>query len=189
MISSCWPTRRRASARASTGKKVGTLASYTATSFYPSKPLGGYGDGGAIFTDDDDKAKLLLALRCHGKEPDRSESEFVGLNSRLDTIQAAILLEKLRLFPQEIAARQAGADRYAEGLGAVVQVPSLMTGRHRSGRNTPSWSSAATNSPRRAARPACRPRSTIPARIHALPSYREFPKAPGLRQTEAWRAA
>ena len=67
------------------GKKVGTLADYTATSFYPSKPLGGYGDGGAILTDGDDKAQLLVALRCHGKGPDRPESEYVGLNSRLDT--------------------------------------------------------------------------------------------------------
>ena len=105
------------------GKNVGTLADYTATSFYPSKPLGGYGDGGAIFTDDDDKAKLLVSLRCHGKAPDQAESEYVGLNSRLDTIQAAILLEKLRLFPSEIAARQNAAERYAEGLGGVVQVP------------------------------------------------------------------
>src|SRR5215467_4781448 len=65
------------------GRKVGTLAAYTATSFYPSKPLGGYGDGGAIFTDNDDKAKLLLSLRCHGKAPDKPESELIGLNSRL----------------------------------------------------------------------------------------------------------
>ena len=111
------------------GKKVGTLAAYTATSFYPSKPLGGYGDGGAIFTDDDAKAKLLVSMRCHGKAPDQAESEYVGLNSRLDTIQAAILLEKLRLFPSEIAARQNAADRYAEGLGDVVQVPKLIPGR------------------------------------------------------------
>ncbi len=110
------------------GKKVGTLADYTATSFYPSKPLGGYGDGGAIFTDDHAKAKLLVSLRCHGKAPDQPESEHVGLNSRLDTIQAAILIEKLRLFPSEIAARQNAADRYAEGLGKVVQVPTLIQG-------------------------------------------------------------
>ena len=110
------------------GKNVGTLADYTATSFYPSKPLGGYGDGGAILTDGDDKAKLLVSLRCHGKAPDQAESEYVGLNSRLDTIQAAILLEKLRLFPSEIAARQNAADRYAEGLGGVVQVPVLIDG-------------------------------------------------------------
>ena len=92
------------------GRKVGTLAAYTATSFYPSKPLGGYGDGGAVFTDDDDKAVRLLALRNHGKGPGRPDFEYVGLNSRLDSIQAAILLQKLRLFPGEIPARQQKAD-------------------------------------------------------------------------------
>ena len=92
------------------GRKVGTLAAYTATSFYPSKPLGGYGDGGAVFTDDDDKAVRLLALRNHGKGPGRPDFEYVGLNSRLDSIQAAILLQKLRLFPGEIPARQEKAD-------------------------------------------------------------------------------
>ena len=100
------------------GKKVGTLATYTATSFYPSKPLGGYGDGGAVFTDDDDKAARLRALRNHGKGPGRPDTEYLGLNSRLDSIQAAILLEKLRLFPAEIPARQKRADRYNEGLAA-----------------------------------------------------------------------
>ena len=83
------------------GRKVGTLATYTATSFYPSKPLGGYGDGGAVFTDDDEKAARLLSLRNHGKGPGRPDTEHVGLNSRLDSIQAAILIEKLRLFPDE----------------------------------------------------------------------------------------
>jgi dTDP-4-amino-4,6-dideoxygalactose transaminase len=110
------------------GRKVGTLATYTATSFYPSKPLGGYGDGGAVFTDDDDKAARLLAIRNHGKGPGRPDIEYLGLNSRLDSIQAAILLEKLRLFPAEIAARQERADRYNEGLAAVAEVPRLMAG-------------------------------------------------------------
>ena len=66
------------------GKKVGTLASYTATSFYPSKPLGGYGDGGAVFTDDDDRAARLRALRNHGKGPGRPDTEYLGVNSRLE---------------------------------------------------------------------------------------------------------
>ncbi len=166
------------------GKKVGTLASYTATSFYPAKPLGGYGDGGAIFTDDDDKAKLLISLRCHGKAPDRAESEFVGLNSRLDTIQAAILLEKLRLFPSEIAERQNAADRYAEGLGSTVQVPTLMPGA------ASVWAQYTILVERRDEfAKACR-EAGVPTAIHylspihALPAYREFPRAPGLRQTD-----
>ncbi len=110
------------------GNKVGTLATYTATSFYPSKPLGGYGDGGAVFTDDDDRAARLRALRNHGKGPGRPDTECLGLNSRLDSIQAAILLEKLRLFPGEILARQKTADRYNEGLASVAKVPVLMAG-------------------------------------------------------------
>ena len=109
-------------------KKVGTLAGYTATSFYPSKPLGSYGDGGAVFTDDDDKAARLRALRNHGKGPDRPDAEYVGVNSRLDSIQAAILLEKLRLFPAEIRAREERVERYNEALAAVAEVPRLMPG-------------------------------------------------------------
>jgi dTDP-4-amino-4,6-dideoxygalactose transaminase len=166
------------------GKKVGTLANYTATSFYPSKPLGGYGDGGAIFTDNDEKAKLLISLRCHGKAPDKPESDFVGLNSRLDTIQAAILLQKLRLFPNEIVARQKVADRYAEGLGSVVQVPVLIKGA------TSVWAQYTIHvESRDDFAKACR-EAGVPTAIHylspthALPSYREFPKAPGLRQTD-----
>ncbi len=166
------------------GQKVGTLADYTATSFYPSKPLGGYGDGGAIFTDDDAKAKLLLSLRCHGKAPDQPESEYVGLNSRLDTIQAAILLEKLRLFPSEIAARQNAADRYAEYLGEVVQVPALIDGA------ASVWAQYTIQVERRDEfAKACREAGVPTAihylsAIHALPSYRAFPRAPGLRNTD-----
>ena len=166
------------------GKKVGTLADYTAISFYPSKPLGGYGDGGAIFTDDDAKAKLLLSLRCHGKAPDQPESEYVGLNSRLDTIQAAILLEKLRLFPSEIAARQNAADRYAEYLGEVVQVPALIDGA------ASVWAQYTIQVKRRDEfAKACREAGLPTAihylsAIHALPSYREFPRAPGLHNTD-----
>jgi dTDP-4-amino-4,6-dideoxygalactose transaminase len=165
------------------GKKVGTLADYTATSFYPSKPLGGYGDGGAIFTDNDEKAKLLISLRCHGKSPDKPESDFIGLNSRLDTIQAAILLQKLRLFPDEIVARQAVADRYADALGAILQVPTLAKGA------TSVWAQYTIQVERRDDfAKACRAVG-VPTAIHylspthALPSYGEFPRAPGLRQT------
>jgi dTDP-4-amino-4,6-dideoxygalactose transaminase len=165
------------------GKKVGTLADYTATSFYPSKPLGGYGDGGAIFTDNDEKAKLLISLRCHGKAPDKPESDFIGLNSRLDTIQAAILLQKLRLFPDEIVARQAVADRYADALGAILQVPTLAKGA------TSVWAQYTIQVERRDDfAKACRAVG-VPTAIHylspthALPSYGEFPRAPGLRQT------
>jgi dTDP-4-amino-4,6-dideoxygalactose transaminase len=170
------------------GKKVGTLASYTATSFYPSKPLGGYGDGGAVFTDDDDRAARLLALRNHGKGPDRPDTEYVGLNSRLDSIQAAILLEKLRLFPAEIPARQERADRYNEGLEAVAQVPRLMRGA------TSVWAQyTIITEDRDALAKACR-EAGVPTAIHyasvlnCLAPYRDVPAPPaGLPQAE-WLA-
>jgi dTDP-4-amino-4,6-dideoxygalactose transaminase len=170
------------------GKKVGTLAPYTATSFYPSKPLGGYGDGGAVFTDDDDKAARLRALRNHGKGPDRPDTEFVGVNSRLDSIQAAVLLEKLRLFPSEIPARQERADRYNAGLAAVAKVPELMSGA------TSVWAQYTIVTERRdALAQACR-EAGVPTAIHyadalnCLPPYRQLPKAPkGVPQAE-WLA-
>jgi len=170
------------------GRKVGTLAPYTATSFYPSKPLGGYGDGGAVFTDDDDRAGRLRALRNHGKAPDQPDTEHVGMNSRLDSIQAAILIEKLRLFPGEIVARQERAERYAEGLGSVVKVPELMAGA------TSVWAQYTIITERRdELAKACR-EAGVPTAIHyasalnSLPPYRQVPTSPaGLRQAE-WLA-
>jgi len=166
-------------------KKVGTLASYTATSFYPSKPLGCYGDGGAIFTDDDTKAMRLHALRNHGKGPGRPDTEYLGLNSRLDSIQAAILLEKLRLFPGEIAARQATADRYNAGLASVAKVPQLMAGA------TSVWAQYTIVTGRRDALAKACHEAGVPTAIHyasalnCLPPYREMPAGPtGLRQSE-----
>ena len=170
------------------GRKVGTLAAYTATSFYPSKPLGGYGDGGAVFTDDDDKAVRLLALRNHGKGPGRPDFEYVGLNSRLDSIQAAILLQKLRLFPGEIPARQQKADYYNAGLAAVVEVPRLMPGA------TSVWAQyTIITEDRDGLAKACR-EAGVPTAIHytaslnRLPPYRHVPTPPaGLPQAE-WLA-
>ena len=101
------------------GKGVGTLADYTTTSFFPAKPLGCYGDGGAIFTEDSAKADILRSLRFHGKGSHKYENVRVGLNSRLDTLQAAILLVKLDIFADEIAARQEIATRYGEILRGV----------------------------------------------------------------------
>lgn len=167
------------------GRKVGTLASYTATSFYPSKPLGGYGDGGAVFTDDDEKAARLLALRNHGKGPARPDFEYVGLNSRLDTIQAAILLQKLRLFPGEIPARQQKADYYNAGLAPFVDVPRLTPGA------TSVWAQyTIITEDRDGLAKACR-EAGVPTAIHytaslnRLPPYREVPAPPaGLPQAE-----
>jgi dTDP-4-amino-4,6-dideoxygalactose transaminase len=104
-------------------RSVGTLADATATSFFPAKPLGCYGDGGAVFTDDDAMRDLLLSLRVHGHGSDRYDNVRIGLTARLDTIQAAVLIEKLKIFPDEIAERNRVAQRYTQRLGDVVTVP------------------------------------------------------------------
>jgi dTDP-4-amino-4,6-dideoxygalactose transaminase len=170
------------------GRKVGTLAAYTGTSFYPSKPLGGYGDGGAIFTDDDAEAGRLLALRNHGKGPGRPDFEYVGLNSRLDSIQAAILLQKLRLFPNEIPARQEKADRYNQGLASVVEVPRLTPGA------TSVWAQyTIITEDRDGLAKACR-ESGVPTAIHyaaslnRLPPYRHVPTPPAGVPHAEWLA-
>ena len=95
-------------------RKSGTLGHATATSFFPAKPLGAYGDGGAIFTDDEDLAARLESIRVHGKGTDKYDNIRIGLNARLDTLQAAILLAKLEAFPQEVQLRQEVAKRYTD---------------------------------------------------------------------------
>ena len=110
------------------GKKVGNFGVATATSFFPAKPLGCYGDGGAVFTEDAELAELIRSLRMHGQGADRYHHPRVGLNSRLDAIQAAVLVEKLRIFPDEIAARQRVAERYTEALAGAVTVPTTRPG-------------------------------------------------------------
>ncbi len=105
--------------------RLGTLAPATATSFFPSKPLGCYGDGGAVLTDDESLAQAVRSLRVHGEGCDSDESVRIGINSRFDTIQAAVLIEKLKIFPEEIVARERAARRYCAGLADVVNVPKL----------------------------------------------------------------
>jgi dTDP-4-amino-4,6-dideoxygalactose transaminase len=105
------------------GRKIGTLAPVTTTSFFPAKPLGCYGDGGAVFTDDDELADLIRSLRNHGQGTDRYDNVRVGMTGRLDTIQAAVLIEKLKIFPEEIVARERIARRYNTALAGVVRVP------------------------------------------------------------------
>ena len=110
-------------AQNSAGRNVGTLAPVTTTSFFPAKPLGCYGDGGAIFTDDDDLAKAMRSIRVHGQGSAKYETVRVGMNSRLDTLQAAILLAKIDIFAEEIDDRNRLADRYSDALKDVVVVP------------------------------------------------------------------
>lgn len=110
------------------GRKLGTIGMATSTSFFPAKPLGCYGDGGAVFTDDDELAAVMRSLRVHGQGTDKYDNVRVGMNGRLDTMQAAVLIEKLKIFPDEIAARQRVAQRYAAMLGDVVSVPTVLEG-------------------------------------------------------------
>ena len=101
-------------------------ADVTTTSFFPAKPLGCYGDGGAILTNDRDLAEALDSLRIHGKGTDKYDNVRIGMNSRLDSIQAAILIEKLKIFPEEIKDRMRIGKRYSDNLGGLVQrVPTL----------------------------------------------------------------
>jgi dTDP-4-amino-4,6-dideoxygalactose transaminase len=109
-------------------RRVGTLAPVTTTSFFPAKPLGCYGDGGAIFTDDDELAAVIKSLRNHGAGADRYDNVRVGMNGRLDTIQAAVLIEKLKIFADEIEARDQIARRYNALLRGAVTVPQVFEG-------------------------------------------------------------
>lgn len=104
------------------GRKAGSLADIATTSFFPAKPLGCYGDGGAIFTDDDELADILCSIRVHGKGTDKYENVRVGINGRLDTLQAAVLLTKLEIFPEEQLARQRVAESYSQMLEIVTGI-------------------------------------------------------------------
>jgi dTDP-4-amino-4,6-dideoxygalactose transaminase len=110
------------------GRRLGSCGLVTATSFFPAKPLGCYGDGGAIFTDDAQLAADLRSVRVHGQGSDKYDNVRLGLTGRLDTVQAAVLLEKLKIFDDEIAARNVVADRYARALGNLVSIPRLAPG-------------------------------------------------------------
>jgi dTDP-4-amino-4,6-dideoxygalactose transaminase len=105
------------------GRKAGSFGTIATTSFFPAKPLGCYGDGGALLTDDVELAARLRSLRMHGRGRDKYDNVEVGYNSRLDTLQAAILLEKLAAFPAELETRQEVARRYLDALDGLVTVP------------------------------------------------------------------
>jgi UDP-2-acetamido-2-deoxy-ribo-hexuluronate aminotransferase len=110
------------------GRASGNLSTVGCTSFFPSKSLGCYGDGGACFTNDDGLAEAMLELRNHGQES-RYRHTRIGVNGRLDTLQAAVLLAKLEVFDEELAARDAAAQRYTELLGDAVQTPQVLPDR------------------------------------------------------------
>ena len=110
-------------------KRVGALAPISATSFYPTKPLGCYGDGGAILAEDGTLAEQVRMIRSHGRAGTGDEAQVLGLTGRLDTLQAAILLAKLEVFDRELERRRAIAERYDEALAGAVTVPVIPKGR------------------------------------------------------------
>jgi dTDP-4-amino-4,6-dideoxygalactose transaminase len=114
------------------GKKAGSFGDLATTSFFPAKPLGCYGDGGAVFTNNDEYASLLRSYRVHGKGQDKYDNVRIGVNSRLDTIQAAVLLEKLAEFPIELKARNNAANKYNEELRFSLTTPTVPEGYYSS---------------------------------------------------------
>ncbi len=107
------------------GRKACSLGHISCTSFFPAKPLGCFGDGGAVFTDDDGFAQVMRSIRLHGKGSHKYDHACVGVNSRLDTIQAAVLLVKLKYFPQEVEERQKKADYYTQQLSSCCVTPHI----------------------------------------------------------------
>lgn len=110
------------------GKRAGSFGDIATTSFFPAKPLGCYGDGGALFTDNEEYAELLKSYRVHGKGKDKYDNVRIGMNSRLDTIQAAVLLEKLAAFPQELLNRNKAAEKYTSELKDTYKTPIVPEG-------------------------------------------------------------
>jgi len=156
------------------------LADVTTTSFFPAKPLGCYGDGGAIFTDDDDLANTLRSIRVHGQGSDKYDNIRLGMTGRLDTIQAAVLIEKLKIFDDEIEARNQVADRYTRGLGNDVIAPRVAS------ENTSVWAQYTIRLPAGADRDAfaaALKAQGIPTNVyyakslHQQTAFRDFPIA------------
>lgn len=162
------------------GRRVGSLARITTTSFFPAKPLGCYGDGGAVLTDDADLAATIRSLRVHGQGADKYDNVRIGLNSRLDTVQAAVLLAKLDIFEDELAARDTIAQDYDARLSNVVTTPRVDS-RARS-----AWAQYTIVLPERVARDAVRfalaergvPTMVYyPRPLHRQTAYAHFPVA------------
>lgn len=161
------------------GKMCGAFGIVGSTSFYPAKPLGCYGDGGAMFTNDDELAEKLRSIAFHGKGESQYDNVRVGLNSRLDTIQAAILIEKLAILEDEMQARQRVAQRYEDGLAGVVKT-AMIDNQSRS-----AFAQYAIESDDRDALKARLQENGIPSVIyyvkplHQQLAYNRYPVAPG----------
>ena len=164
---------------ASSGRPVGALAPLTTTSFYPAKPLGGYGDGGALFTDDAARAAIWRSIRQHGKGGGKYDIARIGLNSRLDTLQAAILLVKLSALDAEIDARERVAAWYDSALAGIAGLPVRLPGRRSA------WAQYTIRLERRDEVRAALEMQSIPTAIHyplpmhLQPAYRVWSEGPG----------
>ncbi|WP_342360077.1 DegT/DnrJ/EryC1/StrS family aminotransferase [Terrarubrum flagellatum] len=161
------------------GKKLGVFGDATATSFFPAKPLGCYGDGGAILTDDAELAAVLRSIRVHGEGTDKYDNVRLGLTARIDTMQAAVLLQKLSIFDDEIEARNRIAERYSRALGDFVQTPKVLSD------NLSVWAQYTIRLPagRREAFAAKLREAGVPTAIyypksmHQQTAYRDYPVA------------
>jgi len=159
------------------GERLGRAADATAVSFFPSKPLGGYGDGGALFTESAERAALYRSLRTHGEGTTRYEVLRTGMNGRLDTLQAAVLLSKLSVFGEELAARERIARIYDSRLGNAVQIPARVPD------SVSAWAIYAILLPDAAARE----RMQAGLKAEGVPSAIYYPKP--LHQQPAYSAA
>lgn len=162
------------------GRRAGGIGDAASTSFFPAKPLGCYGDGGATFTNDDGLAETLRSIRVHGQGSDKYENVRIGVNSRLDTIQAAILIEKLSVFPEEIELREAVAQRYNNAFRASNRIvaPRVIEG----GQST--WAQYTIQVPDRTKLQSELKAKGIPSAVYypiplsAQKGYKHFPSAP-----------
>jgi dTDP-4-amino-4,6-dideoxygalactose transaminase len=162
------------------GRPVGQLADVTCTSFFPAKPLGAYGDGGAVFTDDDKIADIIRSCRIHGMGKDKYENIRIGMTGRLDSMQAVVLDAKFDIFEEELVLRQAVADRYQTLIGDVVDTPRLAAGA------TSSWAQYCIKLPKTSNRDHVIKHlgaSGVPTAIyypipmHQQPPYKAFPQS------------
>ncbi|MGC4025958.1 MAG: DegT/DnrJ/EryC1/StrS family aminotransferase, partial [Mesorhizobium sp.] len=170
------------------GRITGSIGDIATTSFFPAKPLGCYGDGGATFTNDDELAALLDSYRVHGKGHHKYFNDRVGLNSRLDTLQAAILIEKLAVYADELEARQKVAERYNAGLSNRYETPYIPDGQ------TSVWAQYTLKTANKAERDALMEKAKTagvptviyyPMPLHQQKAYKDFPRDPkGLSVSE-----
>jgi dTDP-4-amino-4,6-dideoxygalactose transaminase len=170
------------------GAMTGSICDITTTSFFPAKPLGCYGDGGALFTNDANLAKLLDSFRVHGKGSDKYNNDRLGMNSRLDTLQAAILIEKLSVYADEIEARQKVAERYDAALSGRFETPHIPEG-YKSvwAQYTLKLADTAERSDFQAKAKAAGVPTMVyyPVPLHKLNAYGDFPADPaGLKESE-----